>query len=328
MSDAPRWPGSDGGPGLDFSPNRTEEPADSPEAAASAADDQADESIEADSAAPDTADSGVADDGPAEFDPAGDDTQVHSPVSLESPVDVTDDARSRFEADSSLFRADAADADAQGVAPVPPRAAERVARTAQEWASLPVDAGAVGAGAAGAGAVGAGAVAGAATSRSFTGPLGLRGDVAEDADPLPLDEVAEVKAGAAKPAATKRRPRRTRKARLRVVRIDPWSVMKTTFLFAIAFGIMMVVATFVLWSMLAGAGTLEQVNTLLNQLFGDQNTEFDVTQILSMNRILGFSAILAAINVVIITALATLFAFLYNLAATMMGGLEVTLAED
>ena len=30
----------------------------------------------------------------------------------------------------------------------------------------------------------------------------------------------------------------------------------------------------------------------------------------------------------IITAVATLFAFLYNLAATVMGGLEVTLAED
>ena len=42
----------------------------------------------------------------------------------------------------------------------------------------------------------------------------------------------------------------------------------------------------------------------------------------------GFSVVVAAIDVVIITAVATLFAFLYNLSAVVMGGLEVTLAED
>ncbi|MFD0867490.1 DUF3566 domain-containing protein [Tessaracoccus lubricantis] len=172
---------------------------------------------------------------------------------------------------------------------------------------------------------------GPAVGGATVAPAGRRSAAElEDVDPLPLNEVAERKVdkGAVAPVRTTRRPRRTRKARLRLARIDPWSVMKTTFLFAIAFGIMLVVATFVIWSVLAGVGTLEYVNTLLNQLLGDQDTEFDVTQILSVNRILGFSAIVAAINVVIITALATLFAFLYNLAATVMGGLEVTLAED
>ena len=43
---------------------------------------------------------------------------------------------------------------------------------------------------------------------------------------------------------------------------------------------------------------------------------------------MGLTAILAAIDVVIFTAVATLFAFLYNLASVVMGGLEVTLAED
>ena len=49
---------------------------------------------------------------------------------------------------------------------------------------------------------------------------------------------------------------------------------------------------------------------------------------LGVQRILGFSVVVAAIDVVIITAVATLFAFLYNLSAVVMGGLEVTLAED
>lgn len=209
-----------------------------------------------------------------------------------------------------------------------PRVAERAARTAQEWAGTPVGAETRSGGAGAAGAVGAASAVPAPQGTPMPSPASRFGAAQADADPLPLTDGGERQGASARPEPAVRRPRRTRKARLRLARLDPWSVMKTTFLFAIAFGVMTVVATFVIWSVLAGAGTLEYVNTLLNQLFGDQNTEFDVTQILSLNRILGFSAIVSAINVVIITALATLFSFLYNLAATAMGGLEVTLAED
>lgn len=347
MSDAPRWPGSDGGPGLDFSPYRkddgkaegTESPVPAPE----------------DTQVHSPVSPGSASDAPGTPASAGSasDTQVHSPVSagsaddtqLHSPVS----AGSAVEGDD-LYDAGVDSGEARGVAPVPPRVAERAARTAQEWAAMPVGPNARPAGpemtgpAVGAAALGGAAVGGAAGAGALAGspapqrapltgpeaPVAARAAGApEEANSLPLDEVGEPKPDApARPVRATRRPRRTRKARLRLARLDPWSVMKTTFLFAIAFGIMMVVATFVLWSVLAGAGTIEYVNTLLNQLFGDQNNEFDVTQILSLNRILGFSAIVSAINVVIITALATLFAFLYNLAATVMGGLELTLAED
>ena len=132
-------------------------------------------------------------------------------------------------------------------------------------------------------------------------------------------------------AAVERPPRTsrlTRKARLRLSRNDPWSVMKTTFLFSIAFGVMMVVAAFVLWSVLAGSGALEAANTFINTLIGDQDTAFNIGDFLSASRVLGFATVVAAVDVVIITAVATLFAFLYNLAATVMGGLEITLAED
>ena len=131
------------------------------------------------------------------------------------------------------------------------------------------------------------------------------------------------------PAGSVSRLRRTRKARLRLARIDPWSVMKTSFLFSIAFGVMLVVAMFALWSVLASSGALESANSFINILIGDPNgTNFDIEQYLSMNRVMGLTVVLAAIDVVILTALATLFAFLYNLAATVLGGLEVTLAED
>ena len=112
--------------------------------------------------------------------------------------------------------------------------------------------------------------------------------------------------------------RRTRKARLRISRVDPWSVMKTTFLFSIAFGIMLVVIVAVLWGVVAGSGALQSINSTMTQLIGDSGTKFNI----------GLSAVLAALNVVLITAVSTLFAFLYNLAAAVIGGLEVTLAED
>lgn len=124
--------------------------------------------------------------------------------------------------------------------------------------------------------------------------------------------------------------RRTRKARLRIARLDPWSVMKTTFLFSIAFGIMFWVATYLLWSIVESSGLFNAVNELVIDLIANPNdtTPWRIEDYISTNRVLGVSALIAVINVVIITALGTIFAFLYNLSANVLGGLEVTLAED
>ena len=51
-----------------------------------------------------------------------------------------------------------------------------------------------------------------------------------------------------------RAPRRVRRARLRLTHIDPWSVMKTSFLLSIAVGIVTVVAVAIVWTVLGAAG--------------------------------------------------------------------------
>ncbi|GAA1397653.1 hypothetical protein GCM10009599_27130 [Luteococcus peritonei] len=124
--------------------------------------------------------------------------------------------------------------------------------------------------------------------------------------------------------------RRTRKARLRLSRLDPWSVMKTVFLFSIAGAIIFFVATWVIWGVINASGVFDSVNKAVNDLVASPTSEstFRLESYVNTPRILGFAALISAINVVLITALATLFSFLYNLAATVMGGLEVTLAED
>ena len=63
----------------------------------------------------------------------------------------------------------------------------------------------------------------------------------------PVAHEAQAPAQPARPQVVSAGPRslarRTRKARLRLSRIDPWSVMKTSFLFSVAFGIMFWFAT-------------------------------------------------------------------------------------
>ena len=122
---------------------------------------------------------------------------------------------------------------------------------------------------------------------------------------------------------------RTRRARLRVTHVDPWSVMKVSFLLSIAVGIVTVIAVAVVWSVLGAAGVWDSINSSVQEVIGGETgRSFDVEDYVGTSRVLGFTMIVAVVDVVLITAIATLGAFLYNLAATLLGGLEVTLAED
>ena len=120
-----------------------------------------------------------------------------------------------------------------------------------------------------------------------------------------------------------------RRARLRLTRVDPWSVMKTAFLLSVALGVVTFVAVFVVWSVLGAAGVWDSINsTVASVVEGDDTSSFDVTEYVGMSRVLGFTMLVTVVDVVLLTAIATLMAFLYNLAAALLGGIEVTLAED
>lgn len=120
-----------------------------------------------------------------------------------------------------------------------------------------------------------------------------------------------------------------RRARLRLTRVDPWSVMKTAFLLSIAFAIVTVVAVLMVWSVLGAAGVWDSINQTVRDIVGGEDgATFDITNYLGTGRVLGFTLVVAAVDVVLITAVATLGAFLYNMAAALLGGIEVTLAEE
>jgi hypothetical protein len=143
-------------------------------------------------------------------------------------------------------------------------------------------------------------------------------------------------AGADAGAAAVRRPRtgarttpRVRKARLRVAKADPWSVMKVSFLLSIALGICTIVAAAVLWMVMDAMGVFSTVGGTISEATGsNESNGFDLQAFLSLPNVLLFTSIIAVIDVVLATALATLGAFIYNLSAGFVGGVELTLAED
>ena len=56
--------------------------------------------------------------------------------------------------------------------------------------------------------------------------------------------------------------------------------------------------------------------------------EFDVFNYVGFGRVVSLSTVVGVVNVVLITALSTIGAFLYNLGAGLVGGLHVTLSDE
>ncbi len=119
-----------------------------------------------------------------------------------------------------------------------------------------------------------------------------------------------------------------RRAQLAVVRIDPWSVMKFSFVISLVCFIVLFVAVAVLYGALAGLGVFDSLQKTIQSVTSGQGSPGVSTATwFSASRILGYAAIIGTVNVVLITALSTVGAVLYNVASDLIGGIEVTLRE-
>lgn len=117
-----------------------------------------------------------------------------------------------------------------------------------------------------------------------------------------------------------------RRVDLSVAHVDAWSVMKVSFLLSVAVGIGMVVATFVLWNMLDGMHVFADIEDFLTELSADSFIE--LLDYVRLPRVMSYATIFSVLNVVLLTALATIGALLYNLIATLVGGVRVSLMDE
>jgi hypothetical protein len=122
-------------------------------------------------------------------------------------------------------------------------------------------------------------------------------------------------------------PAGPRRVRLAISRVDPWSVMKLAFLLAVAIAIMTVVATAVFWSVLNSLGVFTTVQSFVADAVGPQSN-VNLTQYVEFPRVISLATLISICNIVLLTAIATIMAFLYNITAALVGGVHMTLTDD
>nr|WP_226370434.1 DUF3566 domain-containing protein [Pseudonocardia oceani] len=121
------------------------------------------------------------------------------------------------------------------------------------------------------------------------------------------------------------RTRAPRQAALQLRRLDPWSVLKLALVLAVVLFFVWLVAVGVLYGVLDGIGVWDRLNgTYADLVSGQAQTG---APLISAGRVFGFAAVVGAINSLLFAVAVTIAAFVYNVSADLVGGVEVTLSE-
>jgi hypothetical protein len=115
-----------------------------------------------------------------------------------------------------------------------------------------------------------------------------------------------------------------RRVRVQIRKVNPWSVLRFSLLFYFCLMLVALLGLAILWGILSAAGVLDSVTELLTDVgFGDRqgNFQFDTGYIFRTLFLIGL------ISTILWAAFTLVVAFLYNLIADLVGGIEVTLIE-
>jgi len=119
-----------------------------------------------------------------------------------------------------------------------------------------------------------------------------------------------------------------RQAHLTVARVEPWSVMKFSFIVSLVAFVILFVAVSLLYATLSGLGVFDSLQHLVKSLTSSQDSQgVNAKTWFSASKVLGYTALLGSLNIVLITAMSTVGAVVYNLTSRLVGGVEVTLRE-
>jgi hypothetical protein len=124
------------------------------------------------------------------------------------------------------------------------------------------------------------------------------------------------------------RPKEPRKqVRLKLRGIDVWSAVKVGFLISIASGIGIIVGAWLIWSVLANSGVFSSIGGLLSSVLGEENA-FNLESEFSFDNVMSTAFTLALLNIVLSTALAAVWAVIFNVISKLVGGVSLTFTNN
>jgi hypothetical protein len=115
------------------------------------------------------------------------------------------------------------------------------------------------------------------------------------------------------------------RASMQIRRVDPWSALKVSLLLSIALFFVWMIAVAFLYLVLGGMGVWTKLNSNVGDLL--TSTSGSGGELVSSGTIFGGALLIGLVNIVLLTAMATVGAFIYNLITDIVGGVEVTLAD-
>ncbi|GAB3133728.1 hypothetical protein GCM10027289_24080 [Tsukamurella serpentis] len=105
--------------------------------------------------------------------------------------------------------------------------------------------------------------------------------------------------------------------------IDPWTTFKLAGVVSVVLFFVWMIAVGALYIVLNGMGVWAKINDSFQTLVNEQAG----ATLLSAGDVFTYAGIVGLANVILLTALATVGAFIYNLCADLVGGIEVTLSD-
>ena len=121
-------------------------------------------------------------------------------------------------------------------------------------------------------------------------------------------------------------PRGPRRIKVTLARLDPWTALKVSFVYGLAGLVVFLVAVSLLYGLVDAMGVLSSLRDFLGQVDSGHSGP-GLAAWLSFGRIFLVTLVLGVINVVLLSAIATMGAFIYNVSSDVVGGLDLTLVE-
>jgi hypothetical protein len=118
---------------------------------------------------------------------------------------------------------------------------------------------------------------------------------------------------------------RVNRVRRIIRKVDPWTVLKVTFVLNFVVALTIVLGFSILWVLLINAGVPQGLEDIARRLaLLDENASL----VGNIEALFSSVVFLATVYLLTQTALATLGAFFYNLVSDLVGGIEVVVLEE